>query len=51
MDFESLWIINLLIGIVFGIILTLNRYDTSLWITAIEITHNNHSNTNDCCKK
>lgn len=37
MDFESLWIINLLIGIVFGIILTLNRYDTSLWITAIEI--------------
>ena len=37
MDFESLWIINIIIGIISGFLLTLNRYNANLWITAIEI--------------
>lgn len=36
MDYKSFWIINVLIGIVSGILLLMNRYNTSLWITAIE---------------
>lgn len=36
MDYESLWIVKLIIGFIFGIILTFNRYDTGLWISAIE---------------
>lgn len=36
-DLENFWIMNFVIGLISGILLAVNRYNTSLWISAIEI--------------